>query len=175
MMATSSGGAATSGGGGGGGMFGPDRSMLASAGSSIGMFGGGGISARELTQQQQAQPPQQLPTGQIQQPIGQLGGQQASQTRPADVVAPAAAGTGAQLAQFQCPRRPNQGMEGRAILLRANHFKVSIPGGQIHYYNIDVQPDKCPRKVNRFILLFDCNCRSSFYPGLSIITHSLER
>lgn len=54
--------------------------------------------------------------------------------------------------QFQCPRRPNHGSEGRPILLRANHFKVTIPGGFIHYYNIDIQPDKCPRKVNREIV-----------------------
>uniref|UniRef100_A0A915DE13 PAZ domain-containing protein n=1 Tax=Ditylenchus dipsaci TaxID=166011 RepID=A0A915DE13_9BILA len=56
------------------------------------------------------------------------------------------------LPQFQCPKRPNHGIEGRAIVLRANHFKVTIPGGTIHYYNIDIQPDKCPRKVNREIV-----------------------
>ncbi|KAH7725206.1 argonaute 2 [Aphelenchoides avenae] len=54
--------------------------------------------------------------------------------------------------QFQCPKRPNHGAEGRAIVLRANHFKVSMPGGVIQYYNIDIQPDKCPRKVNREIV-----------------------
>ncbi|KAL3117936.1 hypothetical protein niasHT_005179 [Heterodera trifolii] len=61
-------------------------------------------------------------------------------------------GTPLQGSQFQCPRRPNHGTEGRAILLRANHFKVKIPGGFIHYYNVDIQPDKCPRKVNREIV-----------------------
>uniref|UniRef100_A0A914BUJ2 Protein argonaute-1 n=1 Tax=Acrobeloides nanus TaxID=290746 RepID=A0A914BUJ2_9BILA len=54
--------------------------------------------------------------------------------------------------QFQCPKRPNHGVEGRAIVLRANHFKVSIPGGTIQYYQVDIQPDKCPRKVNREIV-----------------------
>lgn len=52
--------------------------------------------------------------------------------------------------QFQCPRRPNHGIEGRAIVLRANHFAVRIPGGSIQHYSVDVQPDKCPRRVNRF-------------------------
>uniref|UniRef100_A0A914YU06 Uncharacterized protein n=1 Tax=Panagrolaimus superbus TaxID=310955 RepID=A0A914YU06_9BILA len=51
--------------------------------------------------------------------------------------------------QFQCPRRPNIGMEGRSIVLKANHFKVGMPAANIHYYQIEIQPDKCPRKVNR--------------------------
>ncbi|GMT26690.1 hypothetical protein PFISCL1PPCAC_17987, partial [Pristionchus fissidentatus] len=54
--------------------------------------------------------------------------------------------------QFQCPRRPNHGVEGRAILLRANHFAVRIPSGNIQHYQVDVQPDKCPRRVNREII-----------------------
>ncbi|EFP03408.1 hypothetical protein CRE_09584 [Caenorhabditis remanei] len=54
--------------------------------------------------------------------------------------------------QFSCPRRPNHGVEGRAILLRANHFSVRIPGGTIQHYNVDVMPDKCPRRVNREII-----------------------
>lgn len=53
--------------------------------------------------------------------------------------------------QFQCPKRPNHGADGRQIALRANHFQVSCPGGTIHHYQIDIQPDKCPRKVNRFV------------------------
>ena len=28
------------------------------------------------------------------------------------------------LSEFQCPKRPNHGMDGRPILLRANHFQV---------------------------------------------------
>ncbi|KAG1714625.1 Protein argonaute-2 [Nymphon striatum] len=53
---------------------------------------------------------------------------------------------------FICPRRPNVGVEGRAILLRANHFQISVPRGFIHHYDITIQPDKCPRKVNRDII-----------------------
>lgn len=53
--------------------------------------------------------------------------------------------------QFQCPKRPNHGSEGRPIQLRANHFKVAINNinKNIQHYAIDIQPDKCPRKVNR--------------------------
>ena len=54
-----------------------------------------------------------------------------------------------ELPMFVCPRRPNLGREGRPIMLRANHFQISIPRGYIHHYDISIQPDKCPRKVNR--------------------------
>jgi len=53
---------------------------------------------------------------------------------------------------FLCPRRPNLGREGRLIMLRANHFQISMPRGYIHHYLINIQPDKCPRKVNRDII-----------------------
>jgi len=53
---------------------------------------------------------------------------------------------------FVCPRRPNLGHEGRPIILRANHFQISMPRGFIHHYDISIQPDKCPRKVNREIV-----------------------
>merc|ERR1719322_1094342 len=53
---------------------------------------------------------------------------------------------------FACPRRPNLGREGRPIMLRANHFQISMPRGYIHHYLISIQPDKCPRKVNRDII-----------------------
>lgn len=53
---------------------------------------------------------------------------------------------------FTCPRRPNLGREGRPIVLRANHFQVTMPRGFVHHYDINIQPDKCPRKVNREII-----------------------
>jgi hypothetical protein len=46
---------------------------------------------------------------------------------------------------FVCPRRPNIGRDGRPILLRANHFQISMPRGYINHYQINIQPDKCPR------------------------------
>lgn len=57
-----------------------------------------------------------------------------------------------ELPVFTCPRRPNLGREGRPIVLRANHFQVSMPRGYVHHYDINIQPDKCPRKVNREII-----------------------
>ncbi|XP_050681269.1 protein argonaute-2 isoform X2 [Leptidea sinapis] len=51
-----------------------------------------------------------------------------------------------------CPRRPNLGHEGRPIMLRANHFQISMPRGYVHHYDVNIQPDKCPRKVNREIV-----------------------
>jgi len=56
------------------------------------------------------------------------------------------------IAVFSCPRRPNLGREGRPIGLRANHFQISMPRGFVHHYDINIQPDKCPRKVNREII-----------------------
>jgi hypothetical protein len=53
---------------------------------------------------------------------------------------------------FLCPRRPNLGHEGRPIILKANHFQISMPRGFIHHYDVSIQPDKCPRKVNREII-----------------------
>ncbi|KAE8573837.1 Putative Argonaute 1 [Halyomorpha halys] len=53
---------------------------------------------------------------------------------------------------FTCPRRPNLGREGRPIVLRANHFQITMPRGFVHHYEISIQPDKCPRKVNREII-----------------------
>lgn len=53
----------------------------------------------------------------------------------------------ADLPVFSCPRRPNLGREGRPIGLRANHFQISMPRGFVHHYDINIQPDKCPRKV----------------------------
>uniref|UniRef100_A0A224Z1W8 Translation initiation factor 2C n=1 Tax=Rhipicephalus zambeziensis TaxID=60191 RepID=A0A224Z1W8_9ACAR len=67
---------------------------------------------------------------------------------PAEMVVAAAVA----LPQFSCPRRPNVGTEGRPILLRANHFQISMPRGFLHHYDVTITPDKCPRKVNREII-----------------------
>lgn len=52
---------------------------------------------------------------------------------------------------FTCPRRPNLGREGRPIGLRANHFQISMPRGFVHHYDVNIQPDKCPRKVRKIL------------------------
>lgn len=54
--------------------------------------------------------------------------------------------------EFQPPNRPNVGQMGKPIWLKANYFKVQIPNGDIHHYDIDIKPDKCPRRVNREII-----------------------
>ena len=54
---------------------------------------------------------------------------------------------------FVCPVRPDHGREGQQILLRANHFQIRMPKGVIHHYEVAIQPDKCPRRVNRCAIL----------------------
>lgn len=67
---------------------------------------------------------------------------------------------------FTCPRRPNLGREGRPILLRANHFQISMPRGFVHHYDINIQPDKCPRKVCTFeVLHLSGKTKLFFIPG----------
>lgn len=48
--------------------------------------------------------------------------------------------------------RPNIGTNGKTIPLRANYFKVKIPDTDLHHYDVDIRPDKCPRRVNREII-----------------------
>jgi hypothetical protein len=50
------------------------------------------------------------------------------------------------------PPRPDFGREGRSIKLRANHFAIRIPQIMIHHYELNIQPDKCPKRVNREII-----------------------
>lgn len=65
------------------------------------------------------------------------------------------------LSEFQSPSRPNHGVEGQTIQLRANHFQVRVPRGFIHHYDVSIQPDKCPRRVNRLLNVF-----CALFPGL---------
>ncbi|XP_018899039.1 protein argonaute-2 isoform X2 [Bemisia tabaci] len=67
---------------------------------------------------------------------------------------------------FNCPRRPNLGREGRPIVLRANHFQITMPRGFIHHYDINIQPDKCPRKVNREIIETMVHAYSKLFSNL---------
>ena len=50
------------------------------------------------------------------------------------------------------PPRPDFGREGRSIKLRANHFAIRIPPIIIQHYDLNIQPDKCPKRVNREII-----------------------
>uniref|UniRef100_A0A2A4JYG3 Protein argonaute-1 n=1 Tax=Heliothis virescens TaxID=7102 RepID=A0A2A4JYG3_HELVI len=72
----------------------------------------------------------------------------------------------AELPTLTCPRRPNLGHEGRPIMLRANHFQISMPRGFVHHYDVNIQPDKCPRKVNREIVETMVHCYNKIFGAL---------
>ncbi|XP_044178805.1 probable E3 ubiquitin-protein ligase HECTD4 [Acropora millepora] len=49
--------------------------------------------------------------------------------------------------RFSPPKRPNFGSVGRQIALRTNFFRVKLPKGDIHHYDLSISPDKCPREL----------------------------
>ncbi|KAK2106447.1 hypothetical protein P7K49_015961 [Saguinus oedipus] len=56
------------------------------------------------------------------------------------------------------PRRPGYGTMGKPIKLLANCFQVEIPKIDVYLYEVDIKPDKCPRRVNSCLqfLHFEC-------------------
>ncbi|XP_077404063.1 protein argonaute-3 isoform X2 [Vanacampus margaritifer] len=62
--------------------------------------------------------------------------------------------TGAASAQalFSLPQRPGYGTVGKPIKLLANCFQVDIPKIDVYLYEVDIKPDKCPRRVNREVV-----------------------
>ena len=50
---------------------------------------------------------------------------------------------------FEPPPRTSKGSEGRQIALKANHFEITIVKGFLHHYDVAINPEKCPRRVNR--------------------------
>lgn len=54
---------------------------------------------------------------------------------------------------FKPPSRPDFGTMGRTIKLQANFFEMEIPKLEVYHYDIDIKPDKCPRRVNRCVFL----------------------
>uniref|UniRef100_A0A8C2Y1T1 Protein argonaute-3 n=1 Tax=Capra hircus TaxID=9925 RepID=A0A8C2Y1T1_CAPHI len=50
------------------------------------------------------------------------------------------------------PRRPGYGTMGKPIKLLANCFQVEIPKIDVYLYEVDIKPDKCPRRVNREVV-----------------------
>ncbi|MGH0167140.1 UNVERIFIED_CONTAM: hypothetical protein FKN15_078021 [Acipenser sinensis] len=48
---------------------------------------------------------------------------------------------------FQAPRRPGLGSIGKPIRLLANYFQVEIPKMDVHHYEVDIKPEKCPRRI----------------------------
>uniref|UniRef100_A0AAQ4NS90 Argonaute RISC catalytic component 3a n=1 Tax=Gasterosteus aculeatus aculeatus TaxID=481459 RepID=A0AAQ4NS90_GASAC len=53
---------------------------------------------------------------------------------------------------FSLPRRPGYGTLGKPIKLLANCFQVEIPKIDVYLYEVDIKPDKCPRRVNREVV-----------------------
>uniref|UniRef100_A0A8C5RFZ6 Argonaute RISC catalytic component 2 n=1 Tax=Laticauda laticaudata TaxID=8630 RepID=A0A8C5RFZ6_LATLA len=53
---------------------------------------------------------------------------------------------------FKPPPRPDFGTSGRTIKLQANFFEMDIPKMDIYHYELDIKPEKCPRRVNREIV-----------------------
>uniref|UniRef100_A0A8C6PR26 Argonaute RISC catalytic component 2 n=1 Tax=Nothobranchius furzeri TaxID=105023 RepID=A0A8C6PR26_NOTFU len=53
---------------------------------------------------------------------------------------------------FKPPSRPDFGTMGRTIKLQANFFEMEIPKLEVYHYDIDIKPEKCPRRVNREIV-----------------------
>jgi len=59
------------------------------------------------------------------------------------------AGAAGPQALFSLPRRPGYGTMGKPIKLLANCFQVDIPKMDVYLYEVDIKPEKCPRRVNR--------------------------
>lgn len=55
---------------------------------------------------------------------------------------------------FKPPSRPDFGTMGRTIKLQANFFEMEIPKLEVYHYDIEIKPEKCPRRVNRYIHVF---------------------
>ncbi|KAJ8287357.1 hypothetical protein COCON_G00000160 [Conger conger] len=53
---------------------------------------------------------------------------------------------------LQPPRRPGLGTVGKPILLLANHFQVQVPKMDVYHYDVDIKPEKRPRRVNREVV-----------------------
>ncbi|KAI2654871.1 Protein argonaute-3 [Labeo rohita] len=53
---------------------------------------------------------------------------------------------------FSVPRRPGYGTVGKPIKLLANCFQVEIPKMDVYLYEVDIKPEKCPRRVNREVV-----------------------
>lgn len=55
---------------------------------------------------------------------------------------------------FKPPSRPDFGTMGRTIKLQANFFEMEIPKLEVYHYDIDIKPEKCPRRVNRYVRVY---------------------
>ncbi|XP_028317063.1 protein argonaute-3 isoform X1 [Gouania willdenowi] len=60
-------------------------------------------------------------------------------------------GTTAQVL-FSLPQRPGYGTLGKPIQLLVNCFQVDIPKMDVYLYEVDIKPDRCPRRINREVV-----------------------
>lgn len=85
---------------------------------------------------------------------------------------------------FKPPSRPDFGTMGRTIKLQANFFEMEIPKLEVYHYDIDIKPDKCPRRVNRWVFLLlllllpslasSLTCLSFFLLFSEIVEHMVQ-
>ena len=61
------------------------------------------------------------------------------------------------------PRRPGSGSTGREIMLKANLFELNVPDTDLHHYNVDITPAKCPRfAYNEFLSSYNIEIIAGF-------------
>lgn len=69
---------------------------------------------------------------------------------------------------------------GRTIKLQANFFEMEIPKLEVYHYDIDIKPEKCPRRVNRYVCFFSSPalCYISvnllYFPSSEIVEHMVQ-
>uniref|UniRef100_A0A8C5W967 Protein argonaute-1 n=1 Tax=Leptobrachium leishanense TaxID=445787 RepID=A0A8C5W967_9ANUR len=56
------------------------------------------------------------------------------------------------ICSYTPPARPGFGTAGKPIKLQANFFEMDIPKMRLYHYDVDIKPEKCPRRVNREIV-----------------------
>lgn len=66
---------------------------------------------------------------------------------------------------------------GRTIKLQANFFEMEIPKLEVYHYDIDIKPEKCPRRVNRYAHWFTSSAATGMWwiscwnvPGIDVIS-----
>ncbi|MES1903646.1 MAG: argonaute 1, partial [Paramarteilia canceri] len=58
---------------------------------------------------------------------------------------------------FNRAPRPNNGQNGKPILVKANHFQLKIKPKLIYHYSLKIIPEKCSKRLNREIVEYFVN------------------
>ena len=61
---------------------------------------------------------------------------------------------------------------GKPIKLLANCFQVDIPKMDVYLYEVDIKPEKCPRRVNRYT---HTHTHTRTHTGVHTETHTFTR